>query len=44
VQLSVHAVFQPHRFGSEIAYGTASGLLIAPVPREQYGISARYFF
>lgn len=44
VQFSLHAVFQPHRFGSEIAYGTASGLLIAPVPREQYGISARYFF
>lgn len=44
VQFSVHAVFQPQRFGSEIAYGSASGLLIAPVPREQYGIPARYFF
>ena len=44
VQLSVHAVLQPHRFGSEIAYGTNAGLLVSPVPRTSIGATARYFF
>jgi outer membrane receptor protein involved in Fe transport len=43
-QVTLSAVFQPQRFGSEIAYGSAPGLLLSPVPREQYGISVRYFF
>jgi outer membrane receptor protein involved in Fe transport len=43
-QFSVFAVFQPHRFASDIAYGSAAGLLIAPQPRTQFGASVRYFF
>jgi outer membrane receptor protein involved in Fe transport len=43
-QWSVFAVFQPHRFASDIAYGSAAGLLLAPQPRVQFGASMRYFF
>lgn len=44
VQLSLYAVVQPHRFGSEIAYGTSSGLLVSPVARHTVGATVRYFF
>lgn len=43
-QFTVFAVFQPHRFASDIAYGSAAGLLVAPQPRTQFGASVRYFF
>lgn len=43
-QWSVFAVFQPHRFASDIAYGSAGGLLLSPQPRVQFGASMRYFF
>lgn len=43
-QWSVFAVFQPHRFASDVAYGSAAGLLIAPQPRVQFGASVRYLF
>lgn len=43
-ELSLYAVFQPHRFGSEIAYGSAAGLMLSPVPRTTVGASLRYFF
>jgi outer membrane receptor protein involved in Fe transport len=44
VQVSFYAVLQPHRFGSEIAYGSSAGLLISPVPRRTFGATVRYFF
>ncbi|QHE87307.1 TonB-dependent receptor [Hydrogenophaga sp. BPS33] len=44
LQLSVFAIFQPHRFASDIAYGSAAGLLLSPQPRTQIGASVRYFF
>lgn len=43
-QLSVYAVLQPHRYGSEIAYGSAAGLMISPVPRTSLGATLRVFF
>lgn len=43
-QFSVFAIFQPRRFASDIAYGTAAGLLVSPQPRTQVGASMRYFF
>lgn len=44
MQFSLYATFQPHRFGSEIAYGTSAGLLLSPVPRTAVGATVRYFF
>lgn len=44
LQFSVFAIFQPHRFASDIAYGSAAGLLLSPQPRTQIGASVRYFF
>lgn len=44
LQFSVFAIFQPHRFASDIAYGSSAGLLISPQPRTQVGASVRYFF
>ncbi|OWQ85651.1 ligand-gated channel [Roseateles aquatilis] len=44
LQMSVYAVLQPQRFGTEIAYGSAAGLMISPVPRGTVGASLRYFF
>ncbi|MET1116845.1 MAG: TonB-dependent receptor [Comamonas sp.] len=43
-QLSVHATFQPQRHGTEIAYGSAAGLMVSPVPRTSVGATLRYFF
>lgn len=43
-QFSVFSTFQPHRYGSEVAYGTSSGLVIVPQPSTTLGASARYFF
>lgn len=43
-QFSLYATFQPHRYGSEIAYGTSSGLLVSTVPRTTFGGTVRYFF
>ncbi|MDH6590390.1 outer membrane receptor protein involved in Fe transport [Variovorax sp. TBS-050B] len=44
VQFTLFAIFQPHRFAADIAYGSAAGLLISPQPRRQVGASVRYFF
>ncbi|WP_295851420.1 TonB-dependent receptor [uncultured Xylophilus sp.] len=44
LQFTLYAAFQPHRFGTEIAYGTSAGLLLSPVPRTTVGASVRYFF
>ncbi|QBE67444.1 ligand-gated channel [Pseudoduganella lutea] len=44
VQASLSLVAQPHRFASDIAYGTAAGLLVSTVPRLQAEGSLRYFF
>lgn len=43
-QLTLYAVFQPQRFGTEMAYGSAAGLMLAPVPRTTFGASLRYVF
>ena len=43
-QLSLYASFQPQRHGTEIAYGSAAGLMVSPVPRTTVGASLRYFF
>ena len=43
-QFSVYGTFQPHRYGSEVAYGTNSGLVIVPQPSTTLGASVRYFF
>lgn len=44
VQGSLFFTLQPHEFASDIAYGTATGLLVSTVPRTQGGASLRYFF
>lgn len=43
-QLAAFAVFQPHAYAADIAYGSPAGLLIAPQPQRQFGVSLRYFF
>lgn len=43
-QLSLYGIIQPHRYGTEIAYGTSAGLLLSPMPHAQVGASVRYFF
>lgn len=43
-QGSLWATLQPHAFASDIAYGTAAGLLVSTVPQRQAGASLRYFF
>lgn len=43
-QLSLYASFQPHRNGTEIAYGSAAGLMVSPVPGTTFGATLRYFF
>ena len=43
-QFSLYATFQPHRYGTEIAYGSAAGLMVSPVPRTTVGATVRYFF
>ncbi|WP_296945615.1 TonB-dependent receptor [uncultured Massilia sp.] len=44
LQGAVFFTLQPHRFASDIAYGTATGLLVSTVPRTQGGASLRYHF
>jgi outer membrane receptor protein involved in Fe transport len=43
-QGALFATVQPHKFASDIAYGTAGGLLVVPVPQATAGASLRYFF
>ncbi len=43
-QASLFATVQPHETASDIAYGTAAGLLVSTVPRTQAGASLRHFF
>lgn len=43
-QFSLYGTFQPHRYGSEVAYGTNTGLVIVPQPSTTLGASVRYFF
>lgn len=43
-QFSVYGIFQPHRYGTEVAYGTSSGLVIVPQPSATLGASVRYYF
>lgn len=43
-QFSMFGTFQPHRYGTEVAYGTNSGLVIVPQPSTTLGASVRYFF
>lgn len=44
VRVSLYAVLQPQRYGTEMAYGSAAGLMLAPVPRSTVGASLRYAF
>jgi outer membrane receptor protein involved in Fe transport len=44
VRTTLHAVLQPHRHASEATYGSAAGLMLAPVPRSSFGASVRYAF
>ncbi|ANH70377.1 ligand-gated channel [Mitsuaria sp. 7] len=44
MQATLYAVFQPHRYGTEIAYGSAAGLMLSPVPRSTVGASLKVFF
>ncbi len=41
---SVYGTFQPHRYGTEVAYGTNAGLVIVPQPSTTLGASVRYYF
>ncbi|MDN4037654.1 TonB-dependent receptor [Massilia sp. YIM B02443] len=43
-QGALFATLQPHKFASDIAYGTAAGLLVSTVPQATGGASLRYFF
>jgi len=43
-QGALFATLQPHRFASDIAYGTAAGLVVTTVPGASGGASLRYFF
>ena len=43
-QGSLFATLQPHEFASDIAYGTAGGLLVTTVPQATAGASLRYYF
>lgn len=43
-QWTAYAVFQPHRYAGDIAYGSPAGLLVSPQPRAQFGVAMRYFF
>lgn len=43
-EVSAYGIFQPHRYGSEIAYGTVSGLLLSPQPSTILGASVKYYF
>jgi outer membrane receptor protein involved in Fe transport len=43
-QGALFATLQPHKFASDIAYGTAAGLVVTTVPEASGGASLRYFF
>ena len=43
-QGTLFATLQPHKFASDIAYGTAAGLVVSTVPQASGGASLRYFF
>jgi len=43
-QGALSATLQPHKFASDIAYGTAAGLVVTTVPEASGGASLRYFF
>jgi len=43
-QGALFATLQPHEFASDIAYGTAAGLVVTTVPQASGGASLRYFF
>lgn len=43
-QGALFATLQPHKFASDIAYGTAAGLVVTTVPQASGGASLRYFF
>ena len=43
-QGALFATLQPHEFASDIAYGTAAGLVLSTVPQASGGASLRYFF
>lgn len=43
-QASLFATLHPHKFASDIAYGTAGGLVVSTVPQASGGASLRYFF
>jgi outer membrane receptor protein involved in Fe transport len=43
-QAALFATFQPHETASDIAYGSAAGLLVSTVPRTLAGASLRRFF
>lgn len=43
-QAALFATLQPHKFASDIAYGTAAGLVVSTVPQATAGASLRYFF
>ena len=43
-QAALFATLQPHKFASDIAYGTAAGLVVSTVPQAQAGASLRYYF
>lgn len=43
-QAALFATLQPHEFASDIAYGTANGLVVSTVPQATAGASLRYFF
>lgn len=43
-QGALFATLQPHEFASDIAYGTAGGLLVATAPQATTGVSLRYCF
>ena len=43
-QGALFATLHPHEFASDIAYGTAAGLVVSTVPQATAGASVRYFF
>jgi len=43
-QGALFATLHPHEFASDIAYGTAAGLVLSTVPQATAGASLRYFF
>ena len=43
-QVSAYAVFQPHEYASDAAYGANAGLMVSPMPRTLIGSSLRYSF